>query len=50
MAQHPIVRKGDWLNVGTVRCVVMQLYPDNSIGSVCIVVCNKNKPTTRDVD
>ena len=50
MAQHPIIRKCDWLNVGSVRCVAMQLYPDNSIGSVRIVVCNKNNPTTRDVD
>ena len=50
MAEHPIVREGDWLNVGNTRCVVMEVYQTNSHSGVCKVVFNRNKPTTQDVD
>ena len=49
MAEHPIVREGDWLIVGATRCVVMIVYQANSTNGVCKVVFNKNKPTTHDV-
>lgn len=50
MKKHPPIRLGSWITVGTRECVVSHLYEENSPFGVCIVVFNKEKPTTHDVD
>ena len=50
MSFIPNVSAGDWIYVGTVRCVVRMVYKPESTNGVCEVVFNKDKPTTHDVD
>jgi hypothetical protein len=50
MFQHPEVKAGEWLHVGSAACVVTNVYPIGAKNGVCLVVFNKNKPTTHVVD
>ena len=50
MKDIPKIKPGDWLTVGSNDCVVSMIYPPDSQSGVCLVVFNKNKPTTHDID
>ena len=50
MSDHPEIRPYDWITVGTTDCVVKTVYAAESKQGVCLVVFNKDKPTTHDVD
>lgn len=50
MKDHPKISPGDWIYVGSTRCVVTNVYASTSLSGVCMVVFNKHKPTTHDVD
>jgi hypothetical protein len=44
------IAPGDWITVGTTRCVVSKVYAPDQSSAVCLVVFNKSKPTTHDLD
>lgn len=50
MTAQPPIALGDWIEVGSTDCVVMNIYKAESSSGVCQVVFNKKKPTTHDVD
>jgi hypothetical protein len=50
MPETPNIEAGDWIIVEKQDCVVMRVYPKDSKNGCCLVVFNKKKPTTRDVD
>jgi hypothetical protein len=50
MNKFPEIKTGDWIVVDGQNCVVKNVYPQNSMSGVCLVVFNKKKPTTHDVD
>ena len=50
MSEHPSIKSGDWLTVDATDCVVTVVYPQGYESGVCLVVFNKQKPTTHDVD
>lgn len=47
---HPEIKPSDWIEIGSYDCVVMKVYPENSLFGICKVVFNKTKPTTRHAD
>jgi len=50
MNTHPPIEPGDWIEVSSASCVVMNVFKPSSPSGVCKVVFNKAKPTTHDVD
>lgn len=50
MSEHPKLNPTDWIKVGNIDCVVTCVYPQNSSSLICLVVFDKTKPTTHDVD
>jgi len=50
MANQPSITSGDWITVGQQECVVMKVYPAKGQYGVALVVFNKSKPTTHDID
>lgn len=49
MADAPRVKPGDWIVIAGSDCVVSKVYPPDSPFGVCLAVCNKTNPATRDV-
>lgn len=47
---HPPIAPGDWIEVGWISCVVMNVFKPGLPSGVCKVVFNTAKPTTHDVD
>jgi hypothetical protein len=43
---HPKINIGDWVTVGNSDCVVWAVSKEGTSDTICVVVCNKNKPTT----
>jgi hypothetical protein len=50
MKNAPAIQAGDWITVGSQDCVVKLVYESGSPFGRCLVVFNKVKPTTHDVD
>ena len=50
MSKPPKIHPGKWITVGDNDCVVKTVYKEGSSSGVCLVVFDKDKPTTHDVD